>query len=504
MIRNNLLYKILGSVIVLFAFSCDDYLDKNPTTEMSNETYWTSEEEVEYALTGCYSRLYETDFFGYKRVDLDALTDNAQHKYNDEQNGYILNISRGDISKETGGLIDFEWESSYTGISSCNNFLDNVDQVDMDEDDLNEYKGEVYFLRAFFYFELVHFFGDVIIYEHVLEDDEDAKIAQSDKSEVLELIHSDLDSAIKYLPDDEYSDGHAVKGSALGLDARVLMYEDNYEEAVAITQQIIQSGIFSLCDDYQAMFVEDQTSNNEIMFSTRYLSSELYSDMDIELGLWGTVMPRQELADEYECTDGLSIDESTLYDSDNPYANRDPRMDMTLLLPDEVWYDADSNAWEDCDPSYTPFLMEKYVNKDNLPISSSTKSDQDFIHLRYADILLMFAEAENEVTGATDSVYWAINSIRGRAGVDMPELETGLSQDDMRTAIRHERRVELALEGLRYYDLKRWGIAHEIMPEVKDVAGGTIVFENPKHYLWPYQQSELDNNPNLVPNEDYE
>jgi hypothetical protein len=116
----------------------------------------------------------------------------------------------------------------------------------------------------------------------------------------------------------------------------------------------------------------------------------------------------------------------------------------------------------------------------------------------------MFAEAQNELTGPNDSVYFAINSIRSRDGVNMPEIANGLSKTEMREKIRHERRIEFALEGIRYYDLKRWKIAHEVMPLVKDVGGATITFENPKHYLWPYQKTELDVNPNLVPNPNYE
>lgn len=498
-----ILYTFLFIVLLISFTSCEDFLEKNPLDQMSNETYWTSEEEVEMALAGCYSRLNDQPYFGYKGVDLDALTDNAQHNYNDSENGYILSISRGVIEVTTGGVIAEIWEGGYSGISTCNNFLDNVNDAPVsDTDTRNQYVGEVRFLRAFFYFQLVHYFGDVVLYESCPETVEESKIAQTDASKVLEFIHADLDSAIAYLPDEEYSDGHAVKGSAMALEARILMYQENWEEAASITSEIMESGIFDLNDAYDEIFVSPQDENSEIMFSTCYHADDDYSEMDEGLMLWTKIMPRQELVDDYECTDGKSISESDLYDADNPYENRDPRLAMTIMLPGEVWYNPDGTEFDPA-VSATGYIQKKYVDKSQLPIATSTQSDQDYVHLRYADVLLMYAEATNEVSGPDQSVYDAINKIRSRTGVEQPDIEEGQTQDEMRETIRHERRIELALEGFRYYDLKRWQIAHTVMPEVLDAAGATIVFENPKHYLWPYQESELELNPNLVPNPDY-
>lgn len=499
--RNIIVYiSCILSAIILH--SCEGFLEKNPLDQMSNETFWTSEDEVEMALVGCYSRLNDEPFFGYKRVDLDALTDNVQHKYNDDANGYILNISRGEIETTTGGIISDIWSSAYEGIATCNNFMDNIDKAPLSENLKDKYKGEVQFLRAFFYFELIHYFGDVVLYKTTPNSIKEAKIAQSPKEEILGFIHSDLDFAINSLPDEAYSDGHTVKGSAMGLKARILLYEEKWDEVVAITNTIIQSGIFELASNYENIFINPQDNNNEIMFSTRYLNPDTYSDMDIELLLWGTLQPRQELVDAYECTDGKPITESPLYDPENPYNNRDPRLGMSIMVPGEVWTNPDGTEHIP-DPSQTGFFQKKYVDKSLLPFSTTTRSDQDFVHLRYADILLMYAEAKNEVSGPDESIYNAINSIRARPGVDMPAIAEGLSKDGLRQVIRKERRIELALEGLRYYDLKRWKIAHVVMPQVNDVGGKTIVFQNPKHYLWPYQQTELDVNPNLTPNPNY-
>ena len=496
--KRNIFLLILSALAL---FSCNDFLDKNPLDVLSNESFWATEAEVEMALTGCYSRLNDEPWFGYRRTLLDCLTDNVQNKYASSDYGYILSIGRGTITETTGGLISDMWSSSYSGISTCNNFLDNVDNVKLNSNSRKQYIGEVRFLRAFFYFQLVHYFGDVIIYTSCPETVEAGKIAKSSKEDVLALIHADLDSAISYLPDNLYSEGHAVKGSALALKTRVLMYEENYEDAASTAFQIIDSKTFKLYDDYQKMFLTSgQEKNNEIMFSVKYYGED-YTSMDQELILWAAPMVRQELVDDYECTDGKSITESPLYDENNPFENRDPRLSMSIMPDTDTLFTSDGKIFNP-DPTYTGYFQLKYVDLSALPISTSTRSEQDMIILRYADVLLMYAEAQNEVSGPDATVYSAINDVRER--VHMPDIETGLDQDQMREVIRHERRVELALEGLRYYDIKRWKIAHEIMPKVNDVGGNTIVFENPKNYTWPIQETELDLNPKLIQNTYYQ
>lgn len=490
------IFKLLVILVAFSMFSCEDFLDRNPLDKMSNETFWTNADETHMALMGCYRQLKNEPYFSSNRILLDVLTDNAQYKWG----GDLLSISRGIIEVTTGGIIADMWGSSYTGISTCNNFLENVDKAPIDEEDLDNFKGQVMFLRAFFYFELVTYFGDAIIYKTNPVTLEEAQIAQSPRASVLEYIHADLDSAIAKLPEDRYDDGYAVKGSAMALKTRILLYEEKWEEAAQLADDIIQSGKFLLSDSYSDIFNYKQDRNREILFSAKYLNPDDYSELDVQLILWGAVMPRQDLADAYECTDGLSIRESPLYDTANPFANRDPRLEMSLVIPGEIIYNPDSTLHSP-DPSMSGYYQKKYIDFSRLPISSSTRSDQDYVHFRYADILLMYAEALNEYSGPDQTIYDAVNDIRDRA--EMPDLPTGLSQDEMRVRIRQERRIELALEGLRYFDLKRWKIAHEVMPLVNDVGNVPIVFENPKHYLWPYQQSELEVNPMLNPNLDY-
>ena len=209
--------------------------------------------------------------------------------------------------------------------------------------------------------------------------------------------------------------------------------------------------------------------------------------------------------DDYELLDGQSILESPLYDPNNPYQNRDPRMDMTLKLPGEVWTDASGNPYEG-EPPVTDFKMEKYVDFEHAPFNygKANLTDQDYIHLRYADVLLMYAEAKNEVSGPDATIYDVLDEIRARPGVNMPPVNQSKynTQDLLREYIRRERRVEIALEGQRYFDIKRWNIAHTKLPTVNNPAGIPLKFEQ-HHYLLPFPQYELDANDQLEQNSGY-
>jgi starch-binding outer membrane protein, SusD/RagB family len=512
----NKLYFGFLLVLLFTGVSCNkDFLDRNPLNSVSSQIFWASEADVQTALAGVYSRLQQ-NFLGYERVYLDGLTDNA---YLDPGNGNqsnMTNMTTGSISAGLGGALPNMYSTPYRAIASCNYFLDNIDKAPLTDAKKNGYKAEVRFIRALSYFDLVQSFGGVVIYKNFPEKLEDAKIAKSTKEQVYAFIEEDLDFAIANLPDEKYN-GHAVKGSAQGIKARVLITEQKWADAVTILQQIMTANKFSLSNNYAALFrTAGQTTaavNTEIMFSTQYLAptnpqriSPGAAGMDIELGWWSLMQPYQDLANEYEMTDGKMITESPLYNPATPYVNRDPRMDLTLRLPGEVWKNAAGTPWTQSYATNTGFLMEKYVDLSRAPFTAATatQTDQDYIHLRYADVLLMYAEAKNEVSGPDATVYAAINQVRARSGINMPPVDQAKydTKDKLREYIRHERRVEFALEGQRYNDLKRWNIAHIKLPTLKTPAGTPLVFLT-KNYVLPFPQSELDNNPFLIQNPDY-
>ncbi|MBX3257795.1 MAG: RagB/SusD family nutrient uptake outer membrane protein [Chitinophagaceae bacterium] len=487
------------ALLVSFTACKKSFLDRNPLDQISSGTFWQTEDDVKMALAGCYRQL-QSDFLSYRRVWLDCLSDNAFAEW-----GYfnMPAMTIGVTSPTSGGAVNMAYYTPYRGIANCNYFLENVDKVPIEADKIAVYKGEVRFLRAMMYFDLVDFFGDVILYRETPESADAAKIAKSSKAEVLAFIHEDIDAAIGSLPEVAYA-GHAVKGSATAFKSRVLLYEQKWPEAASYALQTIQSGKFSIADNYLGIFLTaTQGGNPEIIFSTQYLGptnpTAFTESMDVQIGWYGCINPYQDLVDEFECTDGLSISESPLYNPTTPFANRDPRLVLNMRrVAEEAWPEPQH-------PGQTGYVMRKYADFSHAPFSyAKTDSDQDMVSIRYADVLLMYAEAKNEDTGPDAGIYDALDEIRSRPGVNMPPVDRAKynTKEKLREFIRHERRVELALEGHRYFDIKRWGIAHTKLPTIVNPGGVHLVFEQ-KHYKFPFPQAELDNNPELKQNDGY-
>lgn len=506
-------YKLTGIMILLLLSSCKKFLEKNPLDAISSASFWNTDNDAQLALTGCYATLYASSNalppLGWARPYFDCLADNGFSQWGC-YNWCITTISTGDLNPSTGGLSPDLYRYYYKGIATFNYFLGNIDKIkSIDADKKNMYIAEVKFLRALFYFDLVNFWGDVILYKESPATPEEAKKAQSPQEEVLAFVKEDLDFAIANLPNSSFS-GHAVKGSAMGLKTRVLLYEQNWADASTLAKQIIDEGKFSLGSNYEGLFLTSgQTNNPEIMFSTVYLAPTLGQGRivfgraaNIEFG-WGShISPYWDLVNAYDCIDGKSITESPLYDTATPWLNRDPRLTYTIRMPNMKWPAGEPSGA----PSLTGVNMQKYVDLSQAPYSYSRgeQYDQDYVHIRYADVLLMYAEAKNEVSGPDASIYDALDMIRKRPSVNMPEVDRVKynTQELLRDYIRHERRIELALEGQRYFDLKRWHIAHIVLPKLKTPGGVSLVFEE-KNYLLPFPQSEIDINPNLKQNPGY-
>jgi len=277
--------------------------------------------------------------------------------------------------------------------------------------------------------------------------------------------------------------------------------------AAAAAKQVMDEGKFRLFNNYGTMFLTKGQSNNpEIMFSTKYLNPDNSSTQDIQLLWHGLFNPREELRDAFECIDGLPISTSPLYDQSNWKLNRDPRLKENIRNFTDPAIKASgvvvNFAWNG--QSQTGLSPVKGGDVETLPIDYATRSEHDWVLIRYAEVLLNFAEATNEAQGPSASVYDAINKVRARQGVDMPPLPAGLTKDQMRNRIRNERRVEFAFEGMRYRDIRRWKTAETyINTLVEPTSKIKRVFDPSKHYLFPFPQSEVDINPNLVQNPGY-
>jgi hypothetical protein len=494
---------ILVALATVCSISCNKgVLDQNPPDALTTNTFWTSPSDADNALTGLYSFLYSNGG-GYATSQFQVFAwDNfcddsyGQYDYGGGRTAATAGIlpATGDLTASYTGSY---YMSCYKAIAQDNSFLANVGKV-LSGDALNRYKGEAFFLRGFNYLWLAELYGNVpIITADPYTLSYSTKMAKSPRADVLKRASDDLDSAIAYLPDVAYTTGHAVKATAQGYKVRLLLFKQDFAGAAALASQIISGGKFSLNPNYPSNFYKpDQKTSPEIMFSVQYqLPNAQHQDQAISISLtyWKGELGTQDLINEYE--------------------PGDPRKTMTFFFPG----DAAAQGWPFTNNNgvATPgsdswivgyYAVKKWLTPGLANPNYGTLDDNDFVLLRYADIKLMYAEAQNEAVGPDASVYQQVNEVRARPGVGMPPLPAGLTQDQMRQKIRHERRVEFAMEGLRYFDLRRWGIATQkingfhpnpLTPAV------TYVYKD-AYQFWPIPQTEIDrNSPALVQNDGY-
>jgi starch-binding outer membrane protein, SusD/RagB family len=476
----NIILILMGGSILL---SCnDDFLDRHPIVQPSEETYWNTEAEAERALLACYRTLKEPIFSagrsqsGVGLLYWEALSDNAHNTSNWE--GFDI-VMRGDFHPGSNlGVINKYWQFPYQGINSCNYFLKNVDRVQSVSENTNKrMKAEASFLRAFYYSILIQLYGDVpLILEPASMNSGFMEMPRTGKEAVLNQILSDLDFAIANLPSTGYSNGRAVKGSAVTLKTRVLLYNHKYQQAAETAWSLIgdPQNPYQLHNSYSGIFFGQQSNNKEIMFSVLFKAPDDYHSLDQVLGGRMSIFPTTELRDVYELND--------------------PRRKMTIFEEGDPWaYNPNGfgkpGSTSEGQIPFTKMAIKKYVNPIINNASGATMSDQHIVMSRYADLLLMYAESVVEWVGSTEAhktqALTALNMVRSRPGVNMPERDV-LTRD----YVRYERRVELAFEGFRYQDLIRWGTAHEVLPTLAHNSGGAK--RKFKAYLFPIPLSQMD------------
>lgn len=503
-IKNNIVFccpKFVSIFLLVFlSIGCsEDFLNKNSLTQLSSETFWKSEQDVTTALTGVYGQL-QFNKFSWLTPSLSTLSDEADRGEFEAFAQGVIEPSSGDVSAVYNAL--------YQTLAGCNDFLVNIEKVSINDQNRSRYIGEIKFIRALTNFRLTQYFGDAVLAMEPLTL-ENGKRPKSKKEEVLAAVIADLDDAIKGLPDIAYN-GHAVRGAAYALKGKVLLSMGDHPGAVNAFKEVLNTH-FSLSSNLKDVFIDGaQENSREILFSIRFLAPNSLQDprwgVDVWYGRGERTIPLRSFVDEFLCIDGLTISQSPLYDPKKPFVNRDPRLDVSVLYPGKPWPGYPNGFDQGTGGSGTPngLIMEKFLNKSKFPATeySVNPSEQDWVEIRYADVLLMYAEALNETSGPVQQVYDALNAIRSRPSTHMPPIQQGLTKDQMREAIRYERKIELAFEGQRYFDLKRWEIIQDVVPRVKNVLGKNKVFL-PHHYLWPIPEAALNNNDLLKQNPGY-
>ena len=504
---------IICCLATLLASCSDDYLDRSSLTQIAEDNFWTSESDAYLALNAVYSTLQSKSLYGGSLngfqglPGFDNLGDNAFNQYKWEGPGLFM---EGTIDPSHGSIANI-WNDLYQGVARVNSVIKNVELISEDLIPLEtkqELTGQAYFLRGLLYFNLAVYFEEapLITEPQALEE---AYVPKNSYDEITAQIIEDLKKAAEYLPVSQPSDlyGYATKGAAMGLLARVQLYNHQYEGeygVLSLTQQIMGLG-YSLHPDYAELFTPAAENSSEILFSVRFLRGDNTNNGETFSGTYaGTPKvdqrPMPNLVNDYYCTDGLPVTSSPLFNPSDQRENRDPRALATIYFAGDQFYDNPVTVFPGNGP--TSYGMRKYIRRgpDADGNASYGEGSQDFYVIRYADVLLMRAEALAE-TGDVNGAGQLVNQIRDR--VNMPhveDVEGTVGQDEMIQIVRHERRVELALEGLRFMDLKRWGTIEEAFQRaVSDPVGPY----NPQYLggrseVFPIPLAELDVNPNLV------
>jgi len=486
-------------LIVLIVGACDkQILDLHSLTQPVSSTFFTNENELELALTGTYNSLIRLDYV----VPYQMAMDNGGSDIGISRGCGFDNLGAGSQSATTWTFQDI-YSFYYTGIGRANNLLLNMKRAKnvVPEDRYLEIQAQALALRAYYYHYLTEFFGDVPYIDFIASSPKEGLLPRTAKSTIADSMIADLQTASLSLPLTWSDRGRITKGTALGLRARIALYNGRYAEAAASAKAVMDiegTAGYSLYPDYEGLFQRAGEGCSEIMLSMPFKDGFLTSDYGVVIGsrncgAYTVEVPTQSMVDSYEASDGLPIDESAIYKPSKTFENRDPRLKASIVTPQSVWAGfifeshpdsltyrfADgtlAGANMDCrkvkwPAAFCGYNWKKYNDEEAAKIKQ-TWSEIDFSLLRYAEVLLTYAEAKIELGEIDASVLNAINRVRARAyGVDItntgsyPAITT-MNQTELRKIIRRERKVELANEGFRLFDIRRWRIAEKVMPVI--------------------------------------
>lgn len=559
----------LACICIVTSCTKEGFLDKTTTTDLSETSVFSDSARSMDFLTNIYTSV---DFsFSLTRFNgaagLDASSDEAEGPLSTTVTTYNQFAS---ASVSAFNIATDAWNTPYTQIRAVNQFLAHLPSVPFNDILKRRTRGEAIFLRAWYYATMLKHYGGIpLIGDTVYKESDKINTVRSTYEQCVNYIVQQCDDAAAILPASyaglDY--GRVTKGAALALKARVLLYAasplfnggsdadgdlkplvsypafdaNRWKLAADAAKDVMNLGAYSL-------YVDNNTKSGYGFYqlfqkrvNTEYIFAKMTADnKDLE-NLWrppssgGSTtsgsFPYQNLVDAFGMKNGMAItDAGSGYDAADPYANRDPRLDFTVThnlsqiyvaydqLRPVYTYDGEPNGNGLGAGTPTGYYGNKMCNDNVVPNYFFNVSSRCYPMIRYADILLMYAEATNEFEGPNQEVYNAVEQIRQRAGLDPYQLKTGLTKDEMRKVIQHERRVELAFEEQRFWDVRRWKIADQTdsqtmtgMRVKKDDNGNyTYVIENVRKrsfrsamYLWPIPQSETAKSTDLRQNPGY-
>lgn len=491
-------YSCIGVLLMglFISSSCSDFLDKYPQDSVTNETYWKNEEQLRAALYPCYNA------FDYETLIKWAESTAETVMWGNITSG-LSKVSGGKHTYTDGFPFTSYWRNAYEYIYICNNFLDNYNTAKVDQSVKDIYAAEVKVIRAFEYFMLTTFFGDVPWVDHVITADE-AYVPRNPREQVIDYVLADLDWAAQKLPAERQlgrNVGRIDRWGALAMKARVALQNERYEVAKATCEEIIKNSPYGLYD-YAKLYqdegdVEINPSNNESIIYSLYIkdvrmhntSREICAPVD-----YVRFMASKTLVDAYLCIDGKPAKTGLeYYKNDNVvtsdlytypekhyadyFKNRDPRMKMTFYTPGDKWPGGDDGD-PDIDKinlifnlprfaslsgnnrnganSYTGFYFKKYSV---MSMTGVNKAHNNLNVIRFPEILLTYAEALYKLNGTLtqSEIDNTVNKLRDRVGMHRMNLdELKRWNMDLWTELKRERRIEMTFDGMRYADIIRW------------------------------------------------
>jgi hypothetical protein len=559
--------RIIYITLVALLFNACADLDLTPKTGISTENFFRNLPELEIGLNALYERRLW-------KIDEDWWTDDMFHR------GFPVtnDISTANINSESNIPRSY-WSDLYDGIKRANTVLqalENLRGVES-ENELNRIEGEARAIRAYFYGILVTKFGDVPLLTSNIPLNEAYDVTRVSVDEIRNFIYSELDQAAILLPSN--NENRINQGFALGIKARIALYLGDFQTAKTASKAVIDLGIYELDGNLRTLFLKEGASSRENIYFVP-LSQDFNVNFDNSLtrdfiprntGGFGAAFPTFEAIHVFECIDGNTIDNSPLYDPKSPFENRDPRLKETIVEFGTPWLGFIYEPHPDSVTTLNVLNNSRVTNNDSRGVAifasftgmlwkkgieqrwadNPRLADPNLIILRYADVLLMHAEALIELNEDLGTARNLINQVRARAygvGADQTDLYPSITEIDqmgLRIRLRRERRVEFMREGLRYQDIIRWRIGNkaiarqvlgmpqpttqdrnqwpfndQILPVIdndgvvlfesdqlisRDFASllQTYSFDEQRMYLWPIPASDRFLNPNLTQNPGY-
>lgn len=550
---------LLITILVVLTSGCSDMLDIKPTTFISDEAIWEDKNLINQFVANTYGSMlcgfnrctagYEQDWSMSWAGNLDAATDD----FASVSDGPIYTqLNKDAITAQSCPFVEEIWNQEYKVIRKCNIIIERAPGVEeriLSATEKKRVEAEARFLRAFCHFELARTFGKAPLIVKAQSLTDELQVAPSSFADIVKFVKEECDLYADNLPlsysDDEA--GHATKGAFLALKSRALLYlasplnsSDNsrkWADAAQAAQDVMDLDIYKLYKltdtPYRSMAFDKTAANKEVIFERRFTFPEaphnihmMWSLDAVDAGSWNGLYPTQNLVDAYETVNGkLTTDPTnTMYNKQDPYTKRDARFYQSIIYNGSTWEThrmsmvtntVDPSKNGSCKPQlgkarcgYGP---KKFIEEldPSTNLYGGYAQSNNWPYIRYAEVLLNYAEAKNEELAAPDpSVYLAINEVRSRSG--QPDLPSGLSKIEMRERIKNERRIELLLEEHRFYDLRRWKdgdvLAEPIMGMNIYDDNVTLRYEvskvedrifNGTHYYLPIPLKEQEKNPLL-------